>query len=701
MSGDVPPAKIPLRLRARMAGSRVADLPLKLKLLLALALLAVALLVAVLLAGAGSGGQRTYGAALADPVPYDGRSPAPPTAARERVLVQLPRPALGELDGVAKMDAAAQRAYVASLRQEAKALISALDADGVQLRDVVTYTRAWHGFAATVSERDLPGLGSLGVRVRPDRRLFPAFSAPVTVDPEAGGGGASVGAQDGPEVTLLAGGAPDARDGYDAVGRDDDPSPARDEDGGTPLAAELRALGMQVRVVRVSARRRDSGSGGADEHGRTDELLDGLEHVVDPDGDGDTSDHDRVALIGVCAPYAGFADAPDVRALRGARRLGTLVVAPSGHEGPGDTAFGTIGSPGAAPDAVTVTPRSDPGAVARTMLTVGDVTVRGAAVLAGAPPARVLRTGGPVDADTAVALLHRRAPRLQGRLAVVRAGANPTAQVAAAAAAGAAAVLLAQPEDRRPLPTVPVGRVDVPVLGVTGAGARAVLALAPDAKARASGLQPPRARAGVPFGTRRISPFASRGPTYAGLAKPELARAGSVVVDGRLVAGAAVAAAQVAAEAAKLGDRSPAELRKRLVGPTDAARRAGAVPSPTPAAPPAVPVGTPALRREGATTGVAFTVGSFRRGDAAAGQPTSIVPAARLVLTLQRADGTLVERLTPPGGERGVLPGEYAYTLRKAVLKDLGKGSYRFHVVARAPRQATPTEATSPPFEVP
>ena len=44
------------------------------------------------------GGGRTFGAAFADPVPYDGRSPALAAGRRERVLVELPRPALASCD---------------------------------------------------------------------------------------------------------------------------------------------------------------------------------------------------------------------------------------------------------------------------------------------------------------------------------------------------------------------------------------------------------------------------------------------------------------------------------------------------------------------------------------------------------------------------------------------------------------------------
>ena len=79
-----------------------------------------------------------------------------------------------------------------------------------------------------------------------------------------------------------------------------------------------------------------------------DTLLLGLERAVDPDGDGDTDDAVRVALVGVNAPYAGFGDSPEAQAARGAAKLGTLVVAPAGNEGPARPPNGVIGSPGAA-----------------------------------------------------------------------------------------------------------------------------------------------------------------------------------------------------------------------------------------------------------------------------------------------------------------------------------------------------------------
>jgi hypothetical protein len=603
-------------------------------------------------------------------VPYDGRSPALAPQREERVLVELPRPALGASAHRVKASGRRQRAYVRSLRAESAALISALRARDVRLHDVVTFERCWHGFAATIREHDLSQLQSLGVRVRANRRFFPAFSAPVPAQ------GPATPAPTGPRVTLLAGGVSGASPGgYDAVERDDRPLPGTDvrepqrrEVGGEPLAAALRSLGANVRVIRIS------GLLDGEEYARTDTLLAGLEHAVDPDGDGDTSDHDGVALVGVSAPYAGFADAPEAVAVRAVKRIGTRLVAPAGEEGRAAGPYGTMGSPGASTGALAVAPLSSPAAVARSALRVGNTTVTGAVVLAGTPPTGGLTTARPPDANTTAALLVA-SDELTDKLAIVQAGDNPGARAAAAAGAGAAAVVLAEPRDGRPLPTLPAGRVNVPVLGVTGAAARAILALAPGTTAEATGLAAPK----PPFTTGTLSRFASVGPAYDGTPKPDLSRPGSIIAAGELISGAAVAAARVAVDAARGLDVTPQ--------PDTAEPPAGE--------PPSVPVTGLAVDQAKRATSVQFTVGRFERGD----DGTAVLPAARLELTLTKADSEgVLERLTPPGGERGVLPGAYAFTVPRPVIKALGKGDYVFRITARAPRQATPTTAVSPPF---
>src|SRR5439155_24964296 len=62
----------------------------------------------------------------------------------------------------------------------------------------------------------------------------------------------------------------------------------------------------------------------------------------------------RVAMIGVAAPFDAFADGPLARAVAGATRLDTLVVAPAGNDGPAGPGYGSVGGPGGSPAALTV-----------------------------------------------------------------------------------------------------------------------------------------------------------------------------------------------------------------------------------------------------------------------------------------------------------------------------------------------------------
>src|SRR5205085_7057300 len=141
------------------------------------------------------------------------------------------------------------------------------------------------------------------------------------------------------------------RDGA-APGRDPSGS-GRRETSGTALAGVIAAAGERVLPIRVASLRASAGRA-VEAVGTTDELLDGLERAVDPNGDGDTSDHVPVALIGVNAPYAGFSETPEAQAIAAAAGLGTLVVAPAGDEGAAAPGSGTVGSPAAAPDALAV-----------------------------------------------------------------------------------------------------------------------------------------------------------------------------------------------------------------------------------------------------------------------------------------------------------------------------------------------------------
>jgi hypothetical protein len=674
-------------LKAKFAGAAgfVRRQPRR-RLVIAGAAAVAAAVTAFLLAGDGSPPEP----ALADAVPYDGRSPREPSGEGTRVVVALPRPSLGAA-GITDPDD--QRDYVRSLEDESGALRSALGARGVRLSDVVTFTRTLNGFAATVRTSDLADLPSLGVRAQPVRRFYPATSEPARPPdlrpPVAAAplGGASIAVLDSgvdPTHPLLAG---RLDPGYDAVDRDDDPTPAADprggrrETSGTALAGILVAAGERVLPIRVAGLQPATQGSGLEDVAITDQLIAGLERAVDPDGDGATDDRVPIAVIGVNSPYASFERSPEARAVRDAAALGTLVIAPAGGEGAAAGPQGTVGSPAAAPAALAVGALAAPGAVARIDLDVGGADARGAVLLSGFPPPGGLETAGPLEATDPAELLRSGAGSLRGRLAIVRAGDAPVARAAAAAAAGARAVLLAEPR-RRPLPAIPAGRVAAPVMGVTGEAAEDVLEEAAGASVELGEIVPGRPplttlqstsggsdeatgsgeAAAESLSATALSPFSSHGPAAAGGIAPDLAAPGAALtaVPGNaaaVVGGSAVAAARTAVEAAQLvRDRptaTPRELRAALAGAAEPDPRL-----------PARGAGSGSLRRpaqEGRVTARTVPAG---RTDPCVGTPTCVrivltnrgASAQSVAFALQPDPGTQAQlardRLTLPAGGR-------------------------------------------------
>jgi hypothetical protein len=162
----------------------------------------------------------------------------------------------------------------------------------------------------------------------------------------------------------------------------DDPS--RVESHGTRMAGILVggagpaglggiAAGARVFPIRILGWER-AGDGSYALMGTGDTLLAGLERAVDPDGDGDVEDVADVTLAAVVEPYSSFADSPESRAVEGATRLGTLVVASAGNDGRAGRGFGTVGAPGGAAAALTVGALDARREVldARTIVRVGD-----------------------------------------------------------------------------------------------------------------------------------------------------------------------------------------------------------------------------------------------------------------------------------------------------------------------------------------
>src|SRR3954471_7645605 len=577
---------------------------------------------------------------LADPVPYDGRSPGQPAQDEVRVLVQLPRKPLGDLDNARALGAEEQSAYVRSLKSEQTTLRSALQANGIVLRDVVAYTRVFDGFAATVRTQDVGRLNSRGARVKPVRRTYPASGEPVPVKAErpkekpASPGQPPIAVLDtGVDIKTVKAHA-DA--GYDAVDRDDDPAPGRDpagtartETSGTALAGVLAQAGERVLPIRVASLR---ASPDVEATGTTDELLTGLERAVDPNDDLDSSDHVPVALVGVSSPYAGFADSPEAQAVTAAAGLGTLVVAPAGNEGAAKPGSGTIGSP-APPVGALAGPEPAPRAELKAD---GDV-LADAAVLGGAPAGA--KASGPVTATEPAEL---DAPKLRNTAVIVRAGANPAAQAAAAAAVGARVVIVADPRDDRPLPAMAAGRAAAPVIGVTGEGAKAVLKVEPGTEISFGDVRRgPRSEEPAVH----ASPYTSEGPSAGGLAKPDIAAPSSAltVTTGARTAvagGTAIAAARVAAAAARLyrahPELSPQQLRAVLIAGADPAKlppeRAGGgalrdPPAGTVSADPTNPTSgplDPIALKLGATTSASLTLTAT--GNAQVSPPSLALP---------------------------------------------------------------------------
>ena len=149
-------------------------------------------------------------------------------------------------------------------------------------------------------------------------------------------------------------------------------------------------------------------------------MIDGLERAVDPNGDGDTHDAARIALLGVVEPFASFPDSPEAQAVDGAGILDMLVVAPAGNDGAAGPLFGSIAGPGGSPAALTVG-ATDP----RLETSTARLVLRqGLAVMADAPLPLLGSTAPQHPLDLQVAV--RGAPgALRGKAALAPRRAEP------------------------------------------------------------------------------------------------------------------------------------------------------------------------------------------------------------------------------------------------------------------------------------
>jgi subtilisin family serine protease len=543
----------------------------------------------------------------------------PTVAVGQRMLVVLKKPSLAQqvfLHGGLATERQ-ERAWTKEAIAAQKKLLTELAIHGIRMRVEFSFARVLNGFSAPLDARAVALLERRPdvVGVYPVRIAYPASVSPELL---AGAGmrpadlaGARLPGYDGRGVTValldtgVAGDQPYLRgrvqEGIDVLdpanaakaGADPD-DPGRLEQHGTERAGLLvgprgpagmggLATGVSLLPIRVAGWQRDLTQSWA-VYGRTDQIVAGLERAVDPNLDGDAHDAARIALIGLAASYGAFADSPEARAIRGALRLDTLVVAPAGNDGPGGPAFGSISSPGGAPDALTVAAADLRDQAEAVPVTIRDglrVLLDHPLPLAGAvvrqrPHELRLVAAGPGLRDL---FDHRGRSLVAGRAALVRAGPDPQVAAEDAARAGAAAVLVYGTR----LPAGGLGLdedVTIPVVSVPGRVGR----LALDAIAR---HRRPAVSIGAPDRVRNatsgdIAPFSSRGLAFDGRVKPDLAAPGvglATAEAGRnddgsprlgTVNGSSAAAAVVAGAAAVLAQARPSlsasELKSLLTG---------------------------------------------------------------------------------------------------------------------------------------
>jgi len=550
-------------------------------------------------------------------VPHDRAN----VAIGQRTIVVLKAPSLADrvalVGGLASEED--QRRWTREALDAQRRLLERLSLQGARIEPDLRYTRVLNGFSAALDPRAVSLLDQAPEveGLYPVRIGYPAgLSLRTRAHTDAGRSALSLPGFDGSGVTiaLLDTGVDRlhpylgnrVRKGFDIVsgdrsaGADANPADgAQLERHGTEMAGILVgeggpdgvagvARGATVLPIRVAGWQQEA-SGDWAVFARTDQVIAGLERAVDPNGDGDAHDGTRVTLLPLAEPFASFADGPEARAVGGAFRLDNLVVVPAGNDGPGGAAYGLIAGPGGAPAALTVGAADlrrrteDVRLVLRSGLSI---VYEGVLPLAG-PPTRTglltLPLGAPRLAEGGSSLdsYFDAGGRslVAGRAALVPAGENPTAGVESAAAAGAHAVLLYGES----LPAGALGldqSVGVPVIGLPSSAATAIRA------AIRAGTETSATIGAAQLGSNstagHIATFSSRGPSFDGRVKPDIAAPGvalrtaepGVSDDGLprygTVNGSSVAAATVAGAAALLAQARPGidarSLRSLLSG---------------------------------------------------------------------------------------------------------------------------------------
>jgi minor extracellular serine protease Vpr len=461
-----------------------------------------------------------------------------------------------------------QRAWTASATNAQETMLARLASSGMPVNPEGVFVRTLNAFSASLDARALSVLESDPevAGVYPVRAAYPtAASAGAGLEGAPGAQTAlGAGGLDGAGVTvaLLDTGVDithpyirgrllpglDVLDPYSgAIARPNPVLPGRPERHGTELAGlvvgargpgGLHGVAPEASLlpIRVAGWQPDT-SGGVAVYARTDQVLAGLELAVDPNGDGDSHDAARIALLGVSEPFAAFPDSPLARAAAGATALGTLLVTPAGNDGVGGPSYGTIGGPGGAEPPLTVgamdtRPQSPSVHVflraGLAVLLSGEQPLAGTVVpgetvtmpVVALAPTRRVAVGGP--AGFAQLFDKRGFSRVAGTAALLPNGTTSPEAVREAIAAGARVVLV-----DGSLPSGSLGTadpVDVAILGLrheTAVRTRAALArripVAVSVGAASFGANPSRSA---------IAPFSSAGLALDGATKPEVLAAG-------------------------------------------------------------------------------------------------------------------------------------------------------------------------------
>ena len=549
-------------------------------------LAAVALAVVLLSRGTGPlPGVTPPPASLADPVPYDGRSPLQPrraraAGARRSSAARARRAARRAGDG--RRGPARLRRLAQARGDRRRARRSA--ARGVVLRDVVAFYRVWNGFAATVST-PRPRAAELARRARAHRapRVSRRRSEPVPRARQAGARARRAGRRRRPSPCST-------------------PASTARRSPATPTPATTRSTATATRRRAATRRRRPARDERDRARGRR--RRGGRARAADPDrlaargrrrgrgarrrptrsSPGSSTPSTRTAtptrpttcrsrLSASTRRTRASRTRPRRRRSRAPAGSARSSSRPAGNEGAAAPGSGTIGSPASAPDALAV------GALAgREPRAAHSSSTATARATPPCSPARRRATARPPARSRTPTRPSSMRALTAGRIVIVRAGANPAAQAAAAAAVGAA-----RRAARRPARAAAAGDPRRPRRRARDRrhrrGRRRVLELKPGTEVRFGAPSArPRRRRPAPRASR---PPTSQGPSAGGLPKPDLAAPGSALTVGPGGGGAwsrrhrdrrrARRRLRRASSRARARSSRPAELRAALIAAADPA----------------------------------------------------------------------------------------------------------------------------------